>query len=168
MYPHSTGIRNIQKHVLGFSTDWSAVIKKIQWFSSLSKTQQKEEQRRHSQLPRFERNSYETNIKFLIERQELLRATAVSSSLVVASSLASLVMPVKIFFLYNDYLLVLFGISISCYCYVCSSFYEKPNPSSDAVWNSMLLCCILNIPVDEPMVDGKVQVHNIQCSFQFY
>jgi len=67
VFPHldaSITIRNIPKHGLGFSTDWSAVIQKIQWFSSLSKPQQKEEQSRHSQLPQFERNIYGTNMKF--------------------------------------------------------------------------------------------------------
>ena len=57
----SIPIRTIQKHVLGFSTDWSAVIKKIQWFSFLPKPQQKEEQKYHNQLPRFKRNIYETS-----------------------------------------------------------------------------------------------------------
>ena len=32
----SITIRTIPENILGFSTDWSAVIKKIQWFSSLS------------------------------------------------------------------------------------------------------------------------------------
>jgi len=81
----SITIRTIPNNVLGFSTDWSAVIKKINWFSFLPKPKQKEEQKYHNQLPRFERNIYETNIKYLSEQQELLKSTAVSSSSVVVS-----------------------------------------------------------------------------------
>jgi len=81
----SITIRTIPNNVLGFSTDWSAVIKKIQWFSSLSKPQQKEEQKYHNQLPQFERRMYLTNIRLLSEQQGLLRSAASSSSLVASS-----------------------------------------------------------------------------------
>ena len=78
-------IRTIPTHVLGFSTDWSAVLQKLQAFSVLSGEQQEVERQYHWQLPVFEKEMYVSNFRLLTEQHELLRSAAVPS-MVAASN----------------------------------------------------------------------------------
>ena len=69
----SLTIRTLPDAVMGFSTDWSVILKRIEWYCELGDTQQLTFKRIWLHTPNFEKEMYIKNKKALKEQQVLLR-----------------------------------------------------------------------------------------------
>eukprot|EP00751_Fragilariopsis_kerguelensis_P018933 CAMPEP_0170851978 /NCGR_PEP_ID=MMETSP0734-20130129/11579_1 /TAXON_ID=186038 /ORGANISM="Fragilariopsis kerguelensis, Strain L26-C5" /LENGTH=356 /DNA_ID=CAMNT_0011222249 /DNA_START=160 /DNA_END=1227 /DNA_ORIENTATION=+ len=82
-------LKKIPNHLLGISTEFSAVDKTIKWFSGLNGTDQQKQAEYWKALPQLMKDLYKNNINVLIKQQKILNKenkSAASAATVAAAA----------------------------------------------------------------------------------